>query len=631
MSDVRLRRLAERAGIASAYQPVGGGAPRFTSNAVRRRLLVALGVDPSATSEAELPEPRRSPREHGTRGGCISPAERLGHRKGFGLWANLYSLRGASSVGVGNLGDLRSLVRLAADAGACFVGVSPLHATRNLGLDISPYQPLSRFFGNPLYLDVRAVPEWQATPEARRELENGPVARERDALENAGRVEYERAAALERRLLERLHATFLSEQRRSESPRIRAYQRFRRGGGAMLRDFATFCALEDDLAARGYPRDWRRWPRPFQSSGTEAVRDFRAQRAERVAFHIYLQFELDRQRAALAEEADALGLEIGLYPDLALGSAASGFDTWAFPEQYVADVSIGAPPDDYAREGQDWGLPPLHPWRIVADDCAFWRALLRANFAHAGMLRVDHVLGVVRQFWIPGGAPATDGAYVRFPASALLGALAEESRHGGTLVVGEDLGTVPRGFQSLLARFGVLSSRVLFFERTRTGGFRPAHQYSNRALATIDTHDLPPLAALLSGRDLELRREIGLFPDAASVERAREARENDRRLLLRRLVADGDLDAARGERGDLPYDDVCVALHRFLCRTPAPIIGVSLDDLARETEPVNLPGVSAEQFPSWTRRMQRSVDSLASDPLVERTLAALAPRARPKP
>jgi len=613
----------------AAYRPAGGGASRETSDEVCAYLLRALGVDPNA-ARLEGPASVRSRERRVGPVQCISPEQRLARPKAFGIWANLYSLRGANSLGVGNLGDLRNLIRLAAAAGASFVGVSPLHATRNLAPDISPYQPLSRFFGNPLYLDVQAAPEWQVSADARREFDNGAVSRQARALEAAERIDYAGAAALQGRILERLHATFQEEKHNRESVRTRAYRRFEREGGERLRDFATFCALEEELARRGHPRDWRRWPREFRSPKSEALHRFRAECSDRVSFHTYLQFEFDRQRGSLAAESAGLGLDIGLYPDLALGSAASGFDTWAFPEEFVSQVSLGAPPDDYAREGQNWGFPPLHPWRVAENDCAFWRALLRANFAQAGMLRIDHVLGVVRQFWIPAGQPAARGAYVRFPATALLGALAEESRRDGTVVVGEDLGTVPRGFPSLLARFGVLSSRVMLFERTRGGGFRPAHRYSTRALVSITTHDLPPLAAFLFGRDLELRREIGLFDNAAQVARARREREETRRSLLRRLVADGDLASEVAKQSDPPYEAVCIALHRFLGRTSAPLVSVSLDDLAGETEPVNLPGVSADHYPSWTRRMRRSVDALARDSLVDRTLATLSAQARGK-
>ncbi len=627
-----MRALAERAGILSRYTAIGGE-ERLCSDATRRALLLALGHDAgdlegAAAALASLPPPARGrPRVPGSAPRCVSPEALTGGRRVFGLWTNLYSLRSPRGLGVGNLSDLRALVRLAGEAGADFVGTSPLHALRNRPPEISPYQPLSRLFRNPLYLDPTAFPEWEEASEARRLLETGPAAREREELAGARRIDYARSAALQRRLLELLHRAFRARQRAADTPRARAFARFRREGGALLEDFATFCALEEHLADLGHARDWRRWPAELRSPRSQAVRRFREEREGEVELHAFLQFELDRQLALVAAEAAAGGLAVGLYQDLALGSAASGFDPWAFPELFLAGASVGAPPDDYAAQGQIWELPPQHPEQLAGGEQSYWRHLLRAGFAHAGALRIDHVLGLFRQFWIPAGAPASEGAYVRFPAAQLLASLAEESRRAGALVVGEDLGTVPRGLHALLARFGVLSTRVLLFERDRRGSFHPARRYSSRALVTAVTHDLPPLAGYLRGRDLELQRLVGILADNRRLAEARSAREALRQALLRRLVRDADLPGA----GAAPaFPELCAAVHRFLCRTPAPLVGLSVDDLAGETEPVNLPGVPPADFPSWTRRMALDVDALGSDSGVRVALEGARERARPR-
>jgi 4-alpha-glucanotransferase len=625
-----LRALAERAGILSEYTAIGGER-RVTSEATRRALLAALGYDAgdetrAAAALAGLPPARGRERTAPGAPRCTSPEERTGGRRVFGLWANLYSLRGRRGLGVGNLSDLRELVRFAGEAGADFVGVSPLHALRNRPPEISPYQPLSRLFRNPLYLDATAFPEWEESGDAKRLLEAGPAARELAALLGARRIDYARSAALQRRLLDLLHRAFRARQRSSDSPRAREFARFRREGGELLEDFATFCALEEQLAEQGHPRDWRAWPAELRSPRSEAVRRFREQHPAEVELHAFLQFELDRQLGRVAREASEAGLAIGLYQDLALGSAASGFDPWAFPDLFLAGASVGAPPDDYAAQGQVWELPPQHPARLVAGEQRYWRCLLRAGFAHAGALRIDHVLGLFRQFWIPVGEPASQGAYVRFPAVPLLAALAEESRRARALVVGEDLGTVPRGLPSLLARFGVLSTRVLLFERDRRGRFHPARRYSRRALVTAETHDHPPLAGYLRGRDLELRRLLGILPDNRRLAEARSAREAERQALLRRLASDGDLPAAGAPPA---FPELCAAVHRFLCRTPAPLVGLSVDDLAGEEEPVNLPGVPPAAFPSWTRRMELELDALPGDPGVRAALSGARERARP--
>jgi 4-alpha-glucanotransferase len=616
MTGRDLLSRAERAGILLHYDPAGGGAPRAASRRTLQLLLRALG-------ESDEGHARSGSRVSRSSVACPDPAERLGQRPGFGLWANLYSLRSDRGLGVGGLWELRQLVRFAAEVGAVFVGTSPLHAVRNAAHDISPYQPLSRLFRNPLYLDVAQVPEWSDSSAAQRLLERRAVERRR--LLAADRVDYEGCAALHRELVCELHRVFRARHVRRDTQRGRAYARYLRQRGSLLQDFATFCALEERLAAEGHPRDWRRWPPEFRSPGSLAVRAFRDSHGEEVDLHAFQQFEIDRQLEAVAREAATSGLELGLYADLAAGSAASGFDTWAFPEAFVMDVSIGAPPDDYAEGGQDWGLPPLHPARAASAGDGLFRLLLRAGFGHVRMLRIDHVMGVLRQYWIPRGEPAAAGAYVRFPARDVLEIVAEEARRAGALVVGEDLGTVPRGLTSLLARFRVLSSRVLLFERDSRGRFRPAHAYSRRALVTANTHDLPTLAGLWSGRDLALRRELGLIGSDADLEAARQEREALRRALLRRLSRDGDL---RATPEACSYAELCGAVYRFLCRTPSPLVGVSCDDLAGEHEPVNIPGVSSDVFPSWTRRMERSVDSFTGDSEVRKALAGLAARSR---
>jgi 4-alpha-glucanotransferase len=627
-----LRRLADRLGILPAYAPAGGGPPRHTSDATREALVAAMGWDGSSEAaaeralrahEADVRASRAAQRARGAAapGRAYTVCEALRGRRAFGILANLYAVRSERGLGFGDLGDLRALVRFAARHGAEFVGLNPLHALRLDPRETSPYSPATRLFREPLYLELEAIPELASCAPARRILRSEAWRREVEALRAAERIDYARAAALRRPVLEALHATFRAGARAGGSPRARAFAAFRAREGAALEAFATFRALEE--ARTGRARDWRGWPARLRDPGSDAVREFRRAHPREVGFHAWLQFELDVQLAAVARDARSSGMAIGLYPDLALGSSRAGFDAWAFQSRFAAGVTVGAPPDDYARQGQDWNLPALLPARLAGDGFAWLARLLRASFAHAGALRVDHVLGFQRQWWIPTGRPASEGAYVRFPARDLLGVLARESRRARALVIGEDLGTVPPGLAARLARRGILSSRVLLFERTARGGFRSARRISPRALVSANTHDLPSLAAFWSGRDLDLRRRLGLIPDDAALARAREGREAERRALLRRLVAEG---ARLGASPDAPA--LCAAVYAFLCRTRAPLVGVSLDDLAGETEPVNVPGVGPDRFPSWTRRMGRGLEALPSDPAVARILAGLAPRAR---
>ena len=618
-SERALRSAAERAGILPGYEAAGSGSWCEPSARALRALLAALG------SEGPAGAPRS-----GAPGGarCLAPAEVAGEHPIFGLWLNLYALRGEPDFGVGNLAHLGRVVAWSAAAGAQFVGLSPLHALRNVAEEVSPYGPQSRLFRNALYLDPTSVPELEASAAARQRLAAASFASERAALAGSAEIRYARVAAQQRTLLEMLHADFERLHGDGRSARGQAYAAFAARGGELLRDFATFSSLEDHFAALGLARDWRTWPQEFRERSPAALRAFREQHPRELCFHTFLQFELDRQLEQIQARARGAGMRIGLYQDLAVGSLASSFDAWRFPDLFVLDASIGAPPDAYAPQGQDWCMPPLHPHALASGRLEYVQQLLRNNLRHAGALRIDHVMGLFRQYWIPRGLPGSEGAYVRFPARELLELVAAESRAAGALVIGEDLGTVPRALPLQLARAGLLSSRVLFFERERSGSFRPSARYSRRALATATTHDLPPLAGTWRERDLEIRRQIGAIPDAAALAAAREERDRTRRALLDRLLREGDL--APAERAP-SAEQLCRAVHTFLGRSPAPLVGISLDDLAGEIDPVNLPGIPQHVHASWSRRMSRPVEALERDPGIARMLEAVARARRATP
>ncbi|HEY5658926.1 MAG TPA: 4-alpha-glucanotransferase, partial [Myxococcota bacterium] len=552
---------------------------------------------------------------------CAEIGETLGTARGFGLTANLYTLRSARNWGVGDMGDLAELLRFAGSRGAAFVGISPLHYLWNLGHDVSPYAPVSRLYGNPLYLEIEAIPELAESPVARARLAQPAFRTRLEAARQADAVDYDTVSALKREILEPLHRVFAARQRDQRTGRGRAYANFLRERGPSLIDFATYLALAEHFANRG-ERDWRKWPRTYRDPRSPAVARFRRDHAESVDFHCYVQFELDRQLAACARERARS--TPGVLADLALGSTAGGADTWLYPGLFAPDVRMGAPPDAFNAAGQDWGLPPPDPHRMREQRYAYWTHLLRASCAHARALRIDHAMALTRLYWIPPGHSPRDGAYVRYPVRDLLGILALESRRSGTSVIGEDLGTVPRGFAAQLARAGVLSWRVLYFERDARG-FRAARTYSRRALITANTHDLPPLAGFAAGSDLALRRRIGAISEDSALAAARAERRETCRALARRLSREGLLPA----RTALPsHPQLAAAVHAFLARTPAPLVGLALDDLAGETEPVNLPGASAEVFASWRRRMALDLKSLARDAGAQQAVCAAAPRRR---
>lgn len=543
---------------------------------------------------------------------CPSVMDLAGRDRVFGVIANLYTVRSARNWGIGDLSDLGQLLQWTAEQGGAFVGVNPLHALRNRGMDVSPYSPVSRVFRNPIYLDVTAVPELDASDEARRMLEGAEVAAELESLRNEDHVEYERVMELKWRVLQALYRTFREQHAARDTERGGAFDRYVREQGEALTRFATFEALVDHFG----DGNWREWPEPFRNAGSMQVAAFREEHESEVDFQRWIQFELDRQLGQVAARGQHAGLSIGLYQDLAIGSSPSGADAWTNPDLFLSGVSIGAPPDQYSASGQNWGLPPLNPLALRADAYRFWIGLVRASMRHGGALRIDHAMGLFRQFWIPDGMTGKDGAYIRFPADDLLGILALEATRRRAAVVGEDLGTVTPEVPPTLHGWGVLSSRVFYFEREGEQ-FRPAADYEPMALATANTHDMPTLAGFWRGRDIELKREVEMIGSEEEVEAQRRERAKERVAILELLAAERILPSAQEPERT---EELRGAVHAFLCRTPAMMVGFNLDDLVGEVEPVNLPGVPPDRFSSWTRKLSTPLEALGEESAVRAAL-----------
>ncbi len=555
---------------------------------------------------------------------CISVATVLGSARGFGLWTNLYTLRSNSNYGVGDLTDLWQLVNWAADRGAAFVGVNPLHSLWNRGQDISPYSPISRIFRNEIYLDVTAVPEFKHCHAAQELVASDSFTAELRQLRSSSQVDYQRTADLKRQVLRLLYLEFMEQHLHRATRRAGEFRGYIQNAGSALALYATFRALEDHLVSQEQRQGgWQNWPSPLRDPHSAAVKQFQREHAFEIDYHRYLQFELDRQLGLVAATVKPK-MPIGIYADLALGVHPNGCDTWAFKDHFVTGVHIGAPPDNFATGGQDWGLPPIAPMKLRENRYHYWIQVVRSCLRGAGALRIDHVMGLFRQFWIPQKLSASQGAYIRFPAHELLGILALESTRHRTVVVGEDLGTVPAGLQARLSRWGILSSRVLYYERDRRGRFRSSRMYSDRALVAANTHDQAPLAGYWSGRDLKLRLQAGAYADDILSREAVEQRDRERRALVQRLRQEGFITGTDQSR-DLT--ELTAAIYAFLAQTPAPLLAVSVDDLAGEVDPVNLPGVPMDRFPNWSRRMSVSLEELFRRTATKLLLDGVATRA----
>ena len=542
------------------------------------------------------------------RGCFLPPALREGRRR-FGLAAHLYALRRPGDQGIGDFTALAQAARATARAGGALVGVNPLHALFAGERErASPYHPSDRRFLDALYIDVTAVPEFAQSPAARQALESSPVA----ALAARAGIDY---PGVWRAKLAVLDAAFDAFARRpGDEARVADFHRFVAQGGERLRRFTAFEAI---AATRpGVP--WQRWPRELRAPDDPGVARFAARHRREVDFAAWLQWVADGQLAQAAREG---GLEIGFYRDLAVGAAPDGAEAWATQSSLARGVSVGAPPDPFCAEGQVWNLPPPLPEALAAGGYAGFRDLVAANARHAGALRIDHVMGLARLFWVPDGATADEGAYVRYPFEDLLGALCLESRRARCLVVGEDLGTVPEGFRERLDAAAVLSYRVLWFERDGAA-FRAPPRYPAHTAACVSTHDLPTIRGWRRGADLEERRALGLAGDEETAA-AHATRREDARLLEQALGAAGALRSqATGDPGD--GIGLAGALHRFIGATPCALALVQADDLAGEESVLNLPGTDRER-PNWRRRIGVDAQALWETPVGAQAAADLAP------
>jgi 4-alpha-glucanotransferase len=508
--------------------------------------------------------------------------EQLGARRAWGLAAQLYSVRSRQSWGVGDLTDLADLaVWSASRHGADYLLVNPLHAANpTIPMEPSPYLPTSRRFVNPLYLRVEAIPEFAELKK------RGRVRRLRSELQQRAAeldaIDRDSAWAAKRAALKLVHGV------KRSAGRELAYAAFREREGRALDDFATWCAL-----AERYGGDWHHWPSFLQHPGGKGVARFVEKHSDAVDFHRWMQWQLDEQLAAAQSQAVRAGMSLGIMHDLAVGVHPTGADAWALQDVLALGVTAGAPPDEFNQLGQDWSQPPWRPDRLEEQEYQPFRALIRAVLRHAGGVRIDHIIGLFRLWWIPDGAAPTGGTYVRYDHDAMIGIVALEAHRAGAVVVGEDLGTVEPWVRDYLLLRGLLGTSILWFELDRdgTGGPLPAERWREYCLSSVTTHDLPPTAGYLAGDHVQLRESLGLLtrPVAEELESDRAELEAWKAELRRvGLLGDGEDDPER----------VVLALYRYLGRTPSRLFGVALTDAVGDRRTQNQPGTT-DEYPNW--------------------------------
>ncbi|TDD28454.1 4-alpha-glucanotransferase [Kribbella turkmenica] len=532
------------------------------------RLCARIGSSPEVSAGTLIVTPRK-----------LEP-EKLNRTWGWVL--QLYSVRSRRSWGIGDLHDLSDLAAWSAtDLSAGFVLVNPLHAAETSGrMEPSPYLPASRRFGNPIYLRIEDIDEYGDLAPAERDRVRALSLQTRALSEDPTALDRDTVWTAKREALQLLFGV------RPSIGRIAEYGAYCDREGQGLIDFATWAAIADV-----HGPEWSKWPEELHDPASSTVVAFRNENPDAVEFHCWLQWQLDDQLARTQARTKAAGMSLGVVHDLAVGVHPDGADAWALQDVLASGIHVGAPPDAFNQQGQDWSQPPWRPDALAETGYAAWRDLVRAVMRHGGGLRIDHILGMFRLWWVTSPERPTEGTYVRYDHEALVGILVLEATRAGVTVIGEDLGTVEPWVRDYLTERGVLGTSVLWFERDQQGTPLAPERWRELCLATVTTHDLPPTAGYLAGDHVELRNRLGLLTRPVAEELEVDEAERDswlNTLRERHLLSDTDGDVER----------IVEALHRYVAHTPAKLVGVALTDAVGERRTQNQPGTT-DEYPNW--------------------------------
>ncbi|CAM3670152.1 4-alpha-glucanotransferase [Vibrio aerogenes CECT 7868] len=535
------------------------------------------------------------------------------NKKMWGPSVQLYTLRSSHNWGIGDFGDLKQLVAEIATRGGDFIGLNPIHSLFPANPEgASPYSPSSRSWLNILYIDVSSVPEFVLSEKAQQVVGHADFQRRLQQVRAEHWVNYSEVASLKMNVLPLLYEEFKTRHLSEGTDRADAFLAFVEDGGDSLLHQAAFDALHVKLHQEN-PEiwGWPVFPEQYRHYTSAAVKEFIEEERDLVHLYMYLQWVADSQINEAQVLAKEKGMSIGLYRDLAVGVADSGSETWADDGSLVQDVSIGAPPDVLGPLGQNWGLPPLNPEVLLNTAYDAYIRLLRANMKHCGALRIDHVLGLLRLWWIPKGKTASDGAYMYYPVEDMLSILALESHRHQCAVIGEDLGTVPDEIVDILAEAGIHSYKVFFFETSKDGGYySPAH-YVSQSMATLCTHDMPTLRGFWHCEDLKTGRELGLYPDEEQLKGLFDSRLRCKQEILNSVNWHGNLPEGVGmDATTVPMDHaLSEALHIHLASGASALLSVQLEDWLEMDQPVNIPG-TVDEYPNWRRKLSVNLDDL---------------------
>jgi 4-alpha-glucanotransferase len=567
------------------------------------RLSVSVTIHPEQTVKGDallIVAPRK----------CYLPSS---PKRAWGISLQLYGLRSKRNWGIGDFRDLGDVMKVAGTRwGVATIGVNPLHPPA-AGLS-SPYSPSSRLFWSPVYLNVEGVYEWRTSEVFRRKVHSSKFQETLKQLRDSPLVDYEAVGRVKWEILEGLFRVFRRQHLRNKkaTPRGRAFARFVANQEPLLTKFCTFRALTEQFGTWV----WRNWPKEYQHPRSKAVEVFGRSHTARVQFYQYVQWLCELQLQKLDQLAKKHSLSLRLYHDLPVGIHPDGADAWIFQDQVAPGITVGAPPDSFNLNGQSWGLAVPDPVRLRDEGYQFLRETLQQNMRHGGVLRIDHALGLFRMFWVPHGGPGKDGVYVRTYVDEVLAVLALESVRRKVLVVGEDLGAVTPAIREKLDAAGLLSYRLLFFEREDGGAFKQPDAYPEQALVAATTHDLPTLKGFWVGRDITIKEKGGLYPRPTDIDQDWRIRAEDRKGLWEALRREGLCPA-----DSIPVslsENMIQVIYRYLARTPSRLLIVQLEDLLGELDTPNLPGAPESIYPSWRVRISRELNAWLRDPAILR-------------
>ncbi len=551
---------------------------------------------------------------------CFS-ATQASKEKIWGFTAQLYSLRSDSNWGIGDFSDLNQLVQRSLLAGASVVGINPLHPLyQNNPAHRSPYSPSSRCFLNPLYIDVTDIINFKHCEEVQNVVSSNKFQNRLISIKNSEHIDYVGVSELKYEVIELLFSDFCNKSTTSYINEANSFLRFKKEHGVELLEFATFDALFEHFRSideNNY--GWTDWLDDYQNPKSSEVIAFQKEYKERIDYFCFVQWVAHTQLNIVKENAQKNGMKVGLYLDLAVGCDGAGAEVWSDQASYLAGASIGAPPDGMNPLGQNWGLTPMNPVTLRAKGYQPLVKALRSNMQYSGALRIDHILGLLRQYWIAPNMNADEGVYIAFPIDEILSVIALESQRNQCIVIGEDLGNVPDGFTDLINNAGLLSFKVMFFERWESGLFKRPEEFNKKSIVTIATHDTATLAGWWTGKDLEWRERLDIYPTKEAGDKDRSARAGERKMMIDALndLNVIEMDNAPQQSPPIMNTELTLAVQKYLAKAHSHIQLIPIEDALESVEQVNIPG-TIDEHPNWLQKLPVTLDEFwATDSVVQ--------------